>query len=352
MKRCSVLPEPNSLVGQPIAAFSRRGGPFPALLILAASLFNTACGYIGGPQPPLANVPARVIDLSALQRGDKIIAQFTLPLVTTENVTIKDPLTLDLRIGAGVTPFSPDRWAGQARQVPPPANPKGTAFYDIPAAPWIGKEVTVGVRVVGSNGKASDWSNFVVLLPIAPPEQPKDVRGDSVPNGVHLTWRARGDHFRVLRKAAAEQQYSVAGADVPQPDFIDTTAAIGTEYIYLVQTFVPQGTGKEAQSELSEDYKFTRQAPPPATPSGLLAVPAPNTIELSWDSNAGAETTGYRIYRAEGNGEFARVGEVSAVPTYSDHTVEHGKTYRYAITATDKDGRESSRSAVVQVLLP
>jgi hypothetical protein len=353
MKRCSVLPEPNSLVGQPILVGRRLSGSFFfRALIVSAALLTAGCGYIGGPLAPLANVPARVVDLSAVQRGDQIIAQFIIPIATTENITIKEPLTLDLRIGTGVTPFSPDRWAAQAKPVPPPANAKRIAHYDIPVAPWIGKEVTVGVRVVGSNGKASDWSNFVVVLPVPPPEQPKDVRAESIPTGVHLTWRATGDHFRVLRKAADEQQYAIVGADLHQPDFVDTTAAIGTEYTYVVQTFVPQGTGKEAQSELSADYQFTRQAPPPGTPSGLLAVPAPSSIELSWDTDAGVETTGYRIYRALAGGEFERIAEVSTVPTYSDHAVEHGKTYRYAVSAIDKDGRESPRSAVVEVLLP
>jgi hypothetical protein len=324
--------------------------------ILAAALLSTGCGYIGGPLPPLANVPAPVRDMAAVQRGDKIIAQFTIPLNTTENLPIKDPLTLDLRIGTGISPFSADRWAAQAKQETPPPKAKGIARYEIASAAWTGKEVTIGVRVVGANGKTSDWSNFVVVQAVPPPEQPKEVRGESTPGGVRLTWSAKGEHFRVLRKGAPDQpnaqQYTVIGADLRQPEFTDTTAAIGTEYTYLAQTFVPLGENKEAQSDLSAEYKITRQAPPPATPSGLLAVPAPNSIELSWDSNAGAETTGYRIYRAVAGGGFTKIGEVSAVPTYSDRAVEHGKTYRYAVSAIDKDGSESARSALLEVLLP
>ena len=316
-----------------------------------AALITAGCGYISGPLPPLANVPARVLDLNAVQRGGKIIAQFTVPLVTTENVTIQEPLHFDLRVGTEVNPFSADRWAAEATQVPAPKAPKGTALYEIPSGPWTGKEVTLGVRSIGANGKPSEWSNFVQVQAVPPLVQPSGIRGESVPTGIRLTWNGAGDHFRVLRKTPAEQSFANIAPDVATPEYVDTSAAVGVEYTYLVQSYLPQA-GKEAQSELSDEFKITRLAPPPATPTGLLGVPSSDTIELNWEGNAGAETTGYRIYRAEPGGEFARIAEVSAVPAYSDHAVQHGKTYRYAIAAIDKDGRESPRSALVEVGLP
>ena len=36
------------------------------------------------------------------------------------------------------------------------------------------------------------------------------------------------------------------------------------------------------------------------------------------------------------------------IPSYSDHQVEHGKTYRYAVSAIDKSGNESARSGPVE----
>lgn len=318
----------------------------------SACLLLAGCGYIAGPLPPLANVPARVIDLAAVQRGGSIVAQFTIPTQTTEDMPVKEPLTLDLRVGLAAQPFRSDQWAAQAQHVAPPAQTKGIAHYEIPTAPWTGKDVVIGVRAIGGNGKAADWSNFVTVHAVAPLDQPKNVRGEPAPDGVRLTWSARGNHFRVLRKGAGEQQYTVVGADLRQPEFLDTTAAIGTEYSYVVQTYEPLEDHKEAQSDLSAEIKITRQAPLPGKPAGLLAVPSTNSIELSWDGNTDAQTTGYRVYRAEGAGAFARIAEISAIPTYSDHAVQHGKTYRYAIAAIDKDGREGPRSEAVEVPLP
>jgi hypothetical protein len=321
-------------------------------VLLAASVCLAGCGYIGGPLAPLANVPARILDVQAVQRGGTIIIHFTLPLKTTENVNIKEPLTLDLRIGTGVGPFNADRWAEQAKQIPPPKTAKGLVQYEVPSAEWTGKIVTIGVRTAGANGKPSEWSNMVQVQAVPPPAMPTGVHGESTPAGIRLAWEAGGDHFHVLRRTAGEQSYSLVGADVRTPEFVDPGAAVGTEYTYLVQSFVPLAPNPEAQSDLSEEYKITRQAQPPATPAGLLGIPSADSIELNWDSNAGPETTGYRIYRAAPGGDFVKIGEVSAVPTYSDRAAEHGKTYRYAVTAIDKDGRESQRSAVVEVILP
>ena len=54
---------------------------FPLLL---SAFLTSGCGYIAGPVPPLANIPARVHDLAAIQRGTKIVAHFSIPQLTTE----------------------------------------------------------------------------------------------------------------------------------------------------------------------------------------------------------------------------------------------------------------------------
>src|SRR5437016_4929752 len=83
----------------------------------AAALLG-GCGYVGEPLPPLANVPARVTDLAAAQRGGRIIAQFTVPLITTEGKPIPQPAKLDLRAGTAEK-FDETDWAARARQIPP-----------------------------------------------------------------------------------------------------------------------------------------------------------------------------------------------------------------------------------------
>jgi fibronectin type 3 domain-containing protein len=51
-----------------------------------------------------------------------------------------------------------------------------------------------------------------------------------------------------------------------------------------------------------------------------------------------------------GDGPWQKLADVNTVPSYSDATVEHGKTYHYAVSAFDKTGNESDRCAPVEIV--
>jgi hypothetical protein len=322
----------------------------PALAVLLSG-----CGYVAGPLPPLANIPARVTDLTAVQRGAKLIVQFTAPLLTTEGVDIKQAPTFYLSIGPGPAPFNAEQWARSAKPIPPVPAAGATVHYEVACTEWTGKGVTIGVRAVGANGKDAGWSNYANVDVIEPPEQPTDLRPEMTRAGLHLTWRARGDHFRVLRALAAADQndktrYEIV-AQVTQTEWTDAAAAAGTRYRYLVQSFIPQSDNRAAESELSEPLEVMPEAVAPAAPEGLRGVAAPNSIELAWDA-AESGVKGYRVYRAPAGGAFERTAETGAIPTYSDRAVEHGKTYRYAVAAVGLSGKEGPQSAPLEITLP
>jgi hypothetical protein len=304
------------------------------------------CGYIGEPLPPLANVPARVANLAAIQRGDRIIAQFSVPLVTTENKPIPPPATLDLRAGVAER-FEENDWAAHARRIPPGPIANGIARYEIPASAWIGSSgVIIAVRVVGGNGKAGAWSNFAVVPMIAPPERPTTVTPVATAAGVRLTWQAKGAQFRVFRKPEGGADFALA-ATVDKPEWVDAAAEFGKRCEYVVQTVAKVADDKFAESEISDATGITPQDTfAPAAPSGLHATAGPATIELNWEPNAEPDLATYRVYRAAADGEFAKLADVPPVPSYSDKGAERGKLYRYAVTAIDQAGNESVRSAV------
>jgi hypothetical protein len=318
---------------------------------LAAAFFLSSCGYIGGPLPPLANIPANVTDLAAVQRGTTLIVQFTVPSLTTEGMAIKTPLKLDLRIGTGVDPFSLGAWADQAEQIPEGRVTNGIARYEVPTTRWTGKDAIIAVRAVGSNGKPGVWSNLVTCPVVTPPDKPTDVRAESVAAGVLLTWSARGEHFRVLRRAGETGSFTQAAAGTGH-QWTDADAEYGKPYSYLVQTTVDLGNGREAESDLSAAIAITPEdKSPPAVPANLSAIPAPGSAELSWDRNTEPDLAGYRVYRAAAGGAFQKIANTNEIPTYSDHAVEPGKTYRYAVSAVDKAGNESALSSPVEVTL-
>jgi hypothetical protein len=320
-------------------------------LIAAAALLTAGCGYTGDPLPPLANIPARVIDLAASERGGLITVQFTVPQRTTEGVAIKTPLKLDLRIGTAEPPFNQETWAAGATEVPAGPVDNGVARYEIPVAAWTGKEAILAVRVLSARGKTVGWSNFVNLPVVVPPEKPAEVHAEATADGVRLTWRARGDSFRIYRRTGSDR--FAPAATVPQPPWTDSGAEFGKHYAYQIQTIVKLPNDVEAESDPSEEAGITPEDRfPPAVPAGLNAAAAPNSIELSWEADTEQDLAGYRVYRSTGTGPFEKLGDPVSIPSYSDHTVEHGKAYHYAVTAFDKSSNESPRSAPVEAGLP
>jgi hypothetical protein len=320
------------------------------ILAVAATLGLAGCGYTGDPRPPLANLPAQVTDLAAVQRGGNIIVQFTVPAQTTESLPIPKPLTLDLRAGPA-DHFEVNQWAAGARRIPSSTTATGIARYEIPAGEWTGKEVIFGVAAIAGNRKRSGWSNFVVVPVVTALEKPGGVAAAVTAQGVRLSWQGRGAGFRVFRKSGDGDYAPVA--NVPSPEWTDAATESGKPYTYLVQAIVKLNDHREAESELSDEVSITpRDISPPAAPREVHASSAPNSIELNWSRNTEEDLTGYRVYRSEGNGAMEKLADISVVPSYSDRRVEHGKTYRYQVAGLDRSGNEGPRSAPVEAALP
>ena len=320
----------------------------PALA--AAALAGMGCGYIGSPLPPLANVPQGVEKLAAVQRGPVILVDFAVPLLTTEDVAIRQPVKLDLRVGDPASSVS--AWAAQAKPVSGEAVTDGVAHYAIPSTEWIGKEAVIGVRAIGVNGKASQWSNLVALTVVPPPGKPLELRATGTPQGVRLAWVGSGDAFRVFRRAGEEKAFTPV-AVVQTPEWVDPSTEFGKPYAYQVQALAHSAPNREAESDFSEQADIIpKDVFPPAAPSGLKAMPAPNSAELTWDANAETNLAGYRVYRAAAGGAAAMIADVGSVPAYSDRAAEHGQAYTYWVTATSKTGYESPRSEPAAATLP
>ena len=93
-------------------------GRFAPAVCLAFAVFALAgCGYPGEPLPPALNRPNRVVDLSAVERGEKIVIHFTLPAKTTEGLPVKQNPDIELRLGPQENPTRCRQAGGQRRQL-------------------------------------------------------------------------------------------------------------------------------------------------------------------------------------------------------------------------------------------
>jgi hypothetical protein len=296
----------------------------------------TGCAYVGAPKPPALDIPTRIIDLRAAEYGDKIVAEFTIGMDTTEGLKLSEVKAVEARVTAG----------SASQIVPLLAKPVGPVDYDFPARDWLGKNVVVTVRATGPKGKASDWSNPVALTIGTPLATPANLQAVSDPQGVRLTWLgAANGHYRIFRGAAEMMPQRLAESD--KPEYVDTTVDFGSPYRYFVQALM----GELQQSEVSATVSITpTDTFPPAAPVGLMAVAGVNSIELVWQRNTEDDFAGYHVYRSTDGAPPQPIAGPLDAPTFSDRTVEIGKRYSYTVTATDRNGNESAHAAPAEAV--
>jgi hypothetical protein len=85
---------------------------------------------------------------------------------------------------------------------------------------------------------------------------------------------------------------------------------------------------------------------PPASPAGLIASPGSRQITLDWADNAETDLAGYRLERRIGNRAWSIRADVSP-STFTDTSLKPGTTYRYRVSAYDRNGNYSPPSAEV-----
>ena len=71
-------------------------------ILLVTTALLCGCGYIGPILPPALDIPQRATDLRAAEYGDRIVAYFTLPALTTEGLPLKSVESVE--VVAGVPP--------------------------------------------------------------------------------------------------------------------------------------------------------------------------------------------------------------------------------------------------------
>lgn len=317
-------------------------------VVVAAALFSAGCGSVGSVLPPALHIPRLVTDLSAVERGDKIVVQFTVPTRTNENLVIRKPISADVSVGVTVVPWDLESWAQSAKRFTAIPLDAPVMQYGVPAAEWIGKDVVIAIQVFSDRGRTAGWSNMVALSVVPPLAPPGGLAAKDVAEGVRLTWQGAAPNYRIYRRVDGDSNAATL-TDTDRPGYTDTTTEYGKTYHFSVEGFRSAGNVHVASHRTPEVEITPVDTWPPPVPAGLAAVASPGRVELVWDRSIAPDLAGYRIYRAEGDGPFTKLAETREGPSYSDATVVAGKTYRYAVSAFDQIPNESEKSAPVSV---
>jgi hypothetical protein len=313
-----------------------------ALILLALTLVG--CGYMGDTLPPALKRPVPVTDLSAVERGSRIIIQFTVPKVTTEDLPVVNP-DLELRIGPVDAGLSPDAWAKTADRVTAISDDKGSAKAEVPAAKYDGRKLMVAVNVHGPGERSAGWSNLVSLTVVPPLETPRELNAKDGPDSIVLNWQGTAPEFRIFRKAVSAPDWTRIG--IAKGTEYSDPIEYGQTYQYYVQAQAQAGDGYAESDE--SDVKTFQPADkfPPAVPAGLSVVPGPRSMELVWDRNTEKDFAAYRIYR-----DGQALPQTVSSAAYSDRDVQPGSRHSYEVSAIDTAGNESLKSPAVAGELP
>ncbi len=323
--------------------------------VLALPLL-AGCGYVGAPLPPALNIPQRITDLSALQRGEEVLLRFTPMLMSTDDLLLKELAGFEVRAGAAPEgPFDLNQWVAAAEKFSIPFAGEQVVEHRLMSSQWVGREVVFAVRAIGPTGRGSEWSNLqtLTIVPGLPRAAALTSRGTE--KGVYLTWKADalpdGASWRVWRRAETAAESTLLGL-AQDPSWLDSEAATGVQYSYWVQAAFREGE-RPAEGRPSEIISVVyRDEFPPGPPAGLTAIAGLNGVELAWERNVESDLAGYQIYRALEDGSLEKLGPPVPLPAASDSTAAPGKRYRYAVAAVDSAGNTGNMCEPVEIVAP
>ncbi len=370
-----------------------------AMLALLSCLL--ACGLVAGcaaPGDPTARhpvVPIAITDLGAQQYGSSFSLTFTLPEQSMDHEALAEHPTIEIyraELPPGGIPVKLTAWR-LAYTIPSEQvdhylkDPKGKRieFRDPLTADDFtrvaGSSVAYKIRGRAVKARASGDSNIVTARIYPPPETPRDVHVDVTESALIVTWAeaatppgAVSRAYRVYRgtiEADNEnppQDLSQAKLKAPMElvgpstsaEFRDLHFEFGTHYLYTVRTVAQFGSDFVESADSAPAIITPRDIFPPAAPTGLeiALVPAtpqtPAYVELSWAINQEADLAGYSVYRSDGEdtpGERIST-ETLLSPTFRDIPIQPGRRYYYRVSAVDRAGNESPKSAAVAVDVP
>jgi Abnormal spindle-like microcephaly-assoc'd, ASPM-SPD-2-Hydin len=119
----------------------------------------------------------------------------------------------------------------------------------------------------------------------------------------------------------------------------------------LTSTFAPSASGS-ATGKVTVSSNATN-SPASISLSGTGVTAATHSVQLSWSSGVSG-VTGFNTYSSTlSGGPYVKKGSTaSSDPSYTDTSVQTGRTYYYVVTAVNSSNQESGYSSEVTAIVP
>ncbi len=368
----------------PVSTLCGNTKKFSIFSFLISLSLLSGCGAPGDPRPPRPTVPVAITDLAARQVGAHVVLTFSLPERSTEGQALAAAPDIEIYRGFAAGAAAATEPNQLALTIPSALVETYTTENQIRFADPVKVEdltahkgdqwvYVVRTRVSGSSGprSASAASNVATARVLPAPASPAGLAATVTENAVELRWQpvAEAISYRVFR---AEAEAGTAGASQgkllppallgasPVPAYRDEQIEFGRRYAYTVRA-VSQIEAESVESEPSAAANVQPEDSfPPSAPANVVAIAVPRTagapaaMELSWSFSPETDVAGYHVYRSEKEGTPGQriTRELLFAPSFRDTSVAPGPRYTYWVTAVDRKGNESPRSAPVSETVP
>lgn len=394
-----------------------------SIIAVAALLSPLAigCASPGVPRPPSLHLPQVVDNLTAERIGDDVQLHWTTPSRTTDDLEVTGSLTAEIcreTLPATPTgqPTSPSlaNCVAIKRLIVHPGPAQAADLLTAPLTTGPPALLAYRIQIFNANGHSAGLSAKAFSAAGAAPPPVEHLRATPTRTGVQLEWQPQTPPFAVeldrllaiesapsnqapkaASKPAAKKSLNLApptptdvhlrvdnqpsdsggpnagGTGTDAGGTIDRSVLKAQTYRYTAQRVRKvsiAGHAVELRSVASPAVTIaTRDTFPPASPSGLAAIPdgtgtsdrSPNrSIDLSWEPVRDTDLAGYLIYRQDVEPSGTPSGATTrltptpvAGPAFRDQTAVPGQRYAYRVTAIDTTGNESAPSADVQETL-
>ncbi len=333
----------------------------PAVCLLAAVALLASCGRKTYPLTPDSPRPEAVHDLKVVARDASVFLSWPVPKKNAEGKNMGPEALFGFRVFRAE--LEQNRKRARFHQVaeialanPAPALVRNGAVFWSDGPLKYGRVYGYRVVALGIQGDAASPSLEVrtaPLLSLAPPRSVTAIGGEQ---RVELFWEAvstRSDGsvfngfigYNVYRRdeGGAYGETPLNQEPLRTPSYEDRGAQNDKTYFYQVRAVDSPVLPWKESLDAPEATATPRNVTPPGRPAGLTVVPGVGRIFLTWTENSEGDLAGYYLYRSTKSGrDRERLNDKPlARTTYSDESVEPGRSYYYVVTAVDQSGNES-----------
>jgi autotransporter-associated beta strand protein len=232
--------------------------------------------------------------------------------------------------------------------------------------------ITIGFRQVGSSYLANHamYDYLRLELPGYLPPAPTSIRAYAGNNCNLISWPVQpgATSYNILRSTTSGSGYvsitngitgPVCGSGRNNATFLDTTAANGTTYYYVVRANNTIGSSTNSPEAAATPSAAISTSAPTAPTNLLVSSATHQSVMLSW--NAVSNANFYTVYRStlfnNGGGASNVLGTIVLAnnvtnTTYTDNSPTDNSIYRYAVAANGVGGTSTNSAPAVAVPKP